>query len=146
MDKPPTNATSTPAPQAGTVDIEAFARNVARLVEESGKALAAYMKPREEGKIKGEFAENVTDVVKTLGTVAPYPGVHDLPAPRREPTMNDAAKLKLENDLNELRTRQKKFIDTGTKSRGDAAAARASAARDKARAAAQNKPPAADSR
>ena len=86
------------------------------------------------------------DVPARPRTVAPYPGVHDLPAPRREPTMNDAAKLKLENDLNELRTRQKKFIDTGTKSRGDAAAARASAARDKARAAAQNKPPAADSR
>ena len=38
--------------KARRVDIEAFARNLARLIEEGGKALAAYMKPREEGKIK----------------------------------------------------------------------------------------------
>jgi len=54
------------------VDIEAFARNLARVVEEGGKALAAYLKPREEGKIKGEFAEDVADMVKTLGQVTEY--------------------------------------------------------------------------
>jgi polyhydroxyalkanoate synthase len=42
------------------------------MIEEGGKALAAYMKPREEGKIKGELAEDVTDVVKTIGQVAEY--------------------------------------------------------------------------
>ena len=47
-------------------------RNVARMVEEGGKALAAYMKPREEGKIQDERAEEVTDVVKTLGHVLEY--------------------------------------------------------------------------
>ena len=56
----------------GDVDIEAFARNLARMVEEGGKALAAYLKPREEGKIKGELAEDITDVVKTVGQVAEY--------------------------------------------------------------------------
>ena len=39
--------------QVGAVDIEAFAKNIARMVEEGGKALAAYMKPREEGQRQG---------------------------------------------------------------------------------------------
>ena len=47
------------------VDIEAFAKNLARLIEEGGKALAAYMKPREEGRIKDRtYAEDITDVVQ----------------------------------------------------------------------------------
>jgi polyhydroxyalkanoate synthase subunit PhaC len=65
MDKPATGP-------AGNVDIEAFSRNVARLIEEGGKALAAYMKPREEGKIKGETAEDIADAVKSIGRVAEY--------------------------------------------------------------------------
>ena len=37
----------TPIPaRIGTVDIEQFSHNLARLVEESGRALAAYLKPR----------------------------------------------------------------------------------------------------
>jgi polyhydroxyalkanoate synthase len=55
----------------GSVDIEELAKNLARMVEEGGKALAAYMKPREQGRIDGEYAEFV-DVVKTLGQVAEY--------------------------------------------------------------------------
>ena len=54
------------------VDIEAFAQNLARAIEQGGKALAAYIKPREEGRIKNELAEDVTDVVKTLGHVTEY--------------------------------------------------------------------------
>ena len=79
MDKPTIEPAKEPAPKAdnqppkpGAVDVEAFARNLARMIEEGGKALAAYMKPREEGKIKGEIAEEVTDVVKTVGQVAEY--------------------------------------------------------------------------
>ena len=60
------------APKIGSVEVEAFARNIARLVEEGGKALAAYMKPREEGKIKNETTDDITDVVKTVGQVAEY--------------------------------------------------------------------------
>ena len=56
------------------VDIEAFAQNLARMVEEGGKALAAYLKPREEGKIKSEIAEDVTDVVKTIVFVTDLSG------------------------------------------------------------------------
>jgi polyhydroxyalkanoate synthase subunit PhaC len=56
----------------GTVDVEEFSRNLARLVEEGGRAFAAYLKPREEGRDKGELADEVTEVVKTLGHVAEY--------------------------------------------------------------------------
>jgi poly[(R)-3-hydroxyalkanoate] polymerase subunit PhaC len=59
-------------PQVGAVDIEQFSRNVARMVEEGGKALAAYLKPREDGAIKADAAEDVSDAVKTLGRVAEY--------------------------------------------------------------------------
>jgi poly[(R)-3-hydroxyalkanoate] polymerase subunit PhaC len=57
--------------KGGSADIEEFARNVARIMEESGKAMAAYLKPREEGRVDDQYAE-VTDVVKTLGQVADY--------------------------------------------------------------------------
>jgi polyhydroxyalkanoate synthase len=57
--------------KSGSVNVEEFARNVARMMEEGGKALAAYLKPREEGQIDDQYAE-VTDVVKTLGQVADY--------------------------------------------------------------------------
>ncbi len=41
------------------------------MVEQGGKALAAYLKPREEGRIESDHAEFV-DMVKTLGQVAEY--------------------------------------------------------------------------
>jgi polyhydroxyalkanoate synthase subunit PhaC len=43
--------------RVGAVDVERFSHNVARMVEEGGKALAAYLKPREEGDIKGGATE-----------------------------------------------------------------------------------------
>jgi polyhydroxyalkanoate synthase len=55
----------------GSADMEQFARNVARIMEEGGKAMAAYLKPREEGRVDDQYSE-VTDVVKTLGQVADY--------------------------------------------------------------------------
>ena len=67
MDKPIAEPATT-----GNVDIEALSRNIARMIEEGGKALAAYMKPREEGKIKGEHAEDITDAIKSVGRVAEY--------------------------------------------------------------------------
>ena len=57
-----------PPPQ---IDIEKFATNMAKVVEEGGKAFAAWLKPRAEGKVK-EPHEQVTDIVKTLGRVAEY--------------------------------------------------------------------------
>ena len=54
------------------VDIEALARNAARMIEEGGKALAAYIKPREDGKLQDKTAESIADVVRTLGLVLEY--------------------------------------------------------------------------
>jgi polyhydroxyalkanoate synthase len=63
----------TPVPaKVGTVDVEAFARNLARLVEAGGKALAAYLRPREEGKIPPGPSDEMTDIVRTFGEVAEY--------------------------------------------------------------------------
>ncbi len=53
------------------VDVEAFSRNLARVIEEGGRALAAYMKPRDDGR-SGEMADELRDVVKTLGEVLQY--------------------------------------------------------------------------
>jgi poly[(R)-3-hydroxyalkanoate] polymerase subunit PhaC len=59
-------------PQATpTLDLEELAKNLARMIEEGGKAMAAYMKPREQGHLEGEHAEFI-DAVKALGQVAQY--------------------------------------------------------------------------
>jgi polyhydroxyalkanoate synthase subunit PhaC len=71
--RPDGDASAAPPSAAQTaIDIEAFSKNIARAVEEGGKALAAYMKPREDGRIKDGTAENVADLVKTFGHVAEY--------------------------------------------------------------------------
>jgi polyhydroxyalkanoate synthase subunit PhaC len=58
---------------APVVDIEVLSRNIARMVEEGGKALAAYLKPREQGRVVTDGgAEDVADVVRTLGHVLEY--------------------------------------------------------------------------
>src|SRR6476619_3721359 len=67
-----TKKNRTKAPAATRFDVEAFSRNLARVIEEGGKALAAYLKPREEGKIKGAFAGDLTEIVGTLEKVADY--------------------------------------------------------------------------
>jgi polyhydroxyalkanoate synthase len=54
------------------VDVEAFSRNLARLVEEGGRALAAYLKPRQDGHGNREMVEEVNEVAKTLAQVAQY--------------------------------------------------------------------------
>ena len=56
----------------GTIDVEAFSRNLARLIENGGRAMAAYLKPREQGEHDREMADEVAEVVKTLGHVAEY--------------------------------------------------------------------------
>jgi polyhydroxyalkanoate synthase len=56
----------------GAVDVEEFSHNLARLIEAGGRALAAYLKPREEGRKTAEPGDEVVDVVKTLGRVAEY--------------------------------------------------------------------------
>ena len=51
---------------------EAFAQNLARVVEEGGKALAAYVRPRETGEAQDAMAEVITEVVTTLSRVGEY--------------------------------------------------------------------------
>ena len=66
-----TQKTKTPQ-RVASFEVEAFSRNLARVIEEGGKALAAYIKPREEGKIKTDLAQDLTEIVGTLGRVAEY--------------------------------------------------------------------------
>ena len=54
------------------VNVEELSRNVARLVEEGGRALAAYLKPREDGRQPDELAGKIAEVLKTLAQVAEY--------------------------------------------------------------------------
>ena len=53
-------------------DPEAFAMNLARAMESSGQALAAYLKPRENGEPKDRPPNELGEVIKTFSTVAEY--------------------------------------------------------------------------
>jgi polyhydroxyalkanoate synthase len=53
-------------------DPEAFAMNFAKAMENSGKALAAYLKPRESGDVVDKPPNELTEMVKTLTAVAEY--------------------------------------------------------------------------
>src|SRR5215468_11727420 len=58
--------------QSKKFDPEAFAMNFAKAMENSGKALAAYLKPRESGEVVDKPPNELTEVVKTLTAVAEY--------------------------------------------------------------------------
>jgi polyhydroxyalkanoate synthase len=53
-------------------DPETFAMNLARAMENSGKALAAYLKPIESGEVKDKPPSELTEVIKTFTAVAEY--------------------------------------------------------------------------
>jgi polyhydroxyalkanoate synthase subunit PhaC len=53
-------------------DADAFAMNIARALENGGKALAAYLKPRESGELKDNQPTEMSEVIKTLTAVAEY--------------------------------------------------------------------------
>ncbi len=59
-------------PPLSAADIEEFSHNLARMIEQGGRAMATYLKPREEGQADGEFAEDIKDAIKTIGQVAEY--------------------------------------------------------------------------
>src|SRR6476660_341822 len=63
---------TTEAKQETKFDAEAFARNIARAMESGGRALSAYLKPRESGEVKDKSSEDMAEVVKTLTAVAEY--------------------------------------------------------------------------
>src|SRR5215469_7611255 len=53
-------------------DPETFAMNFAKAMENSGKALAAYLKPRESGEVVDKPPNELAEMVKTLTAVAEY--------------------------------------------------------------------------
>src|SRR4051794_32016521 len=62
-----------PLAEAGkSFDPDAFAKNLARVLENAGKALSVYMKPRENGASGDQTAEDLAQVVKTFHAVANY--------------------------------------------------------------------------
>jgi polyhydroxyalkanoate synthase len=64
---------TTDTPKSETkFDANAFAMNVAQAMESGGKALAAYLKPRESGEVQDRPPAELTEVVKTFTSVAEY--------------------------------------------------------------------------
>src|ERR1700704_3085173 len=53
-------------------DPEAFAMNLAKAMESSGQALAAYLKPRENGEGRDKPPNEITEGVKTFSAGAKY--------------------------------------------------------------------------
>src|ERR1700731_1059549 len=63
---------TTQTQSAKKFDPEAFALNLARAMESSGQALAAYLKPREGGEAKDKPPNELGEVIKTFAAVAEY--------------------------------------------------------------------------
>jgi polyhydroxyalkanoate synthase subunit PhaC len=53
-------------------DPERFALNLARMVEQAGKAASAWAEPREKGDIRDSVSEPMTDMVKTFSKLTEY--------------------------------------------------------------------------
>jgi len=53
-------------------DVETLAHNIAQAIEQGGKVMAAYLRPRESGEIKTTIADEVAEMVKSIGRVAEY--------------------------------------------------------------------------
>ena len=53
-------------------DPERFALNLARMIEQAGKAASAWAEPREKGEVRDSVAEPFTDMVKTFSKVTEY--------------------------------------------------------------------------
>ncbi|MBX3577842.1 MAG: class I poly(R)-hydroxyalkanoic acid synthase [Rhizobiaceae bacterium] len=63
---------ASPVDQYVVKDPEKFAVNLARMVEQAGKAAAAWAEPREKGEVRDTVAEPVADMVKTFSKVSEY--------------------------------------------------------------------------
>lgn len=53
-------------------DPERFALNMARMIEQAGKAASAWAQPREKGEARDHVAEPMTDMVKTFSKLTEY--------------------------------------------------------------------------
>ncbi len=70
-DNAPEGAAS-PVDQYLVKDPERFALNLARMVEQAGKAAAAWSRPRETGELRDTVAEPATEVIKTFNKLTEY--------------------------------------------------------------------------
>lgn len=68
----PQGGEPSPADQYVVKDPERFALNMARMVEQAGKAASAWAAPRERGDVQDSVAEPVADMVKTFSKVTEY--------------------------------------------------------------------------
>lgn len=53
-------------------DPERFALNIARMIEQAGKAASAWAEPREKGEVRDSVAEPMADMVKTFSKLTEY--------------------------------------------------------------------------
>jgi polyhydroxyalkanoate synthase len=67
-----TDVTTTDTKAEKKFDAEAFAMNLARAMESGGRALAAYLKPRETGEVTDKPPGELAEVIKTFTSVAEY--------------------------------------------------------------------------
>jgi polyhydroxyalkanoate synthase subunit PhaC len=65
--KSPAVSAQYPAP-----DVEVLAHNIAQAIEQGGKVLAAYLGPRASGEIKTTVADEIGEMVRSIGRVAEY--------------------------------------------------------------------------
>src|ERR1700761_5953744 len=62
----------TEAQNAATFNAEAFAMNIAKAMEKGGQALAAFLQPAASGDVPDKPPNELSELVKTLSTVAEY--------------------------------------------------------------------------
>jgi polyhydroxyalkanoate synthase subunit PhaC len=66
------SAGQSPVEQYLVKDPERFAMNMAKMIEEAGKAAAAWSRPRESGAVRDTMAEPAADMVKTFSKLTEY--------------------------------------------------------------------------
>ena len=53
-------------------DPEAFARNIAKAIEQAGKVASAWVEPRENGRVQDDMNESLTEVANVFGKISEY--------------------------------------------------------------------------
>ncbi|PSM19614.1 class I poly(R)-hydroxyalkanoic acid synthase [Nitratireductor sp. StC3] len=71
-DKTNTDASASSVEQYIVKDPEQFARNLAHMIEQAGKAASAWVTPRERGEVRDSVAEPMADMVKTFSKLSEY--------------------------------------------------------------------------
>ncbi|MVA97594.1 class I poly(R)-hydroxyalkanoic acid synthase [Nitratireductor sp. CAU 1489] len=71
-DKTNNDASASSVEQYIVKDPEQFARNLAHMIEQAGKAASAWVTPRERGEIRDSVAEPMADMVKTFSKLSEY--------------------------------------------------------------------------